>query len=150
MVGSGNSSNSNRLVDTARACGARSYLIEDETAIDPTWLTGAETVGVTAGASAPESLVQRVCAWLAERGVTEIEELAGALESGDVRAACRAPALVRPASARRAVSPCQRPEALGDLETVAGRGLDLDRERLARDSIAVHLEDLGETVFLGP
>ena len=81
VVGSGNSSNSNRLVDTARACGARSYLIEDETAIDPTWLTGVETVGVTAGASAPESLVQRVCAWLAERGVTEFEELAGALES---------------------------------------------------------------------
>ena len=81
VVGARNSSNSNRLVDTARACGARSYLIEDESAIDPAWLTGIDTVGVTAGASAPESLVQRVCAWLSERGAVEIEELAGVLET---------------------------------------------------------------------
>ena len=81
VVGSGNSSNSNRLVDAAQACGAKSYLIEDETSIDPEWLVEAETVGVTAGASAPESLVQRVCAWLAERGAAEIEELAGVLET---------------------------------------------------------------------
>ena len=81
VVGSCNSSNSNRLVDTARACGTRSYLIEDETSIDPAWLTNAETVGVTAGASAPESVVQRVCAWLAERGAAEIEELAGVVEA---------------------------------------------------------------------
>ena len=81
VVGSGNSSNSNRLVDAAEACGARSYLIEDETAIDPSWFSEADTVGVTAGASAPESLVQRVCAWLVERGAPEIEELSGVLET---------------------------------------------------------------------
>ena len=80
-IGSRNSSNSNRLVDAARACGARSYLIEDERAIDPSWFAEADTVGVTAGASAPESLVQRVCTWLAERGAAEIEELSGVLET---------------------------------------------------------------------
>ena len=75
VVGSANSSNSQRLVETARASGADSFLIEDETAIDPDWLAGVDTVGVTAGASAPERLVQRVCAWLCEGNAAEIEEL---------------------------------------------------------------------------
>lgn len=81
VVGSTNSSNSRRLVEAAEGCGASSYLIEDETAIDPRWLTNVETVGVTAGASAPERLVERVCAWLRERGATEVEELTVALET---------------------------------------------------------------------
>ena len=64
VIGSKNSSNSNRLVEVARACGARAHLIEDETAIDPAWLRGVTAVGVTAGASAPERLVERVVAGL--------------------------------------------------------------------------------------
>src|SRR5207253_7345075 len=61
VLGSKNSSNSNRLVDVARAGGVPAQLIEDESAIDESWLDGAETVGITSGASAPEKLVQRVC-----------------------------------------------------------------------------------------
>jgi 4-hydroxy-3-methylbut-2-enyl diphosphate reductase len=74
VIGSRNSSNSNRLVEVARASGVESYLIDDETEIDEAWLhDGIETVGVTAGASAPERLVSRVCDWFRERGVTDIE-----------------------------------------------------------------------------
>jgi 4-hydroxy-3-methylbut-2-enyl diphosphate reductase len=72
VIGSRNSSNSNRLVEVARAGGVPAYLIEDETAIDDAWLAGAETVGITSGASAPESLVRRVIAWFAARGVTDV------------------------------------------------------------------------------
>ena len=68
-----NSSNSNRLVDVARAAGVASYLIDDETEIDATWLDGVKTVGVTSGASAPEKLVTRVCDWFRARGVERIE-----------------------------------------------------------------------------
>src|SRR5918911_2589028 len=67
-----NSSNSNRLVEVARAGGVDAYLVEDETEIDEAWLGGVETVGVTSGASAPESLVTRVCEWFRRRGVSEI------------------------------------------------------------------------------
>jgi 4-hydroxy-3-methylbut-2-enyl diphosphate reductase len=73
VIGSRNSSNSNRLVDVARAGGVPAHLIEDESAIDPSWLDGVETVGITSGASAPEKLVQRVCDWFRARGVAEIE-----------------------------------------------------------------------------
>ena len=73
VIGSRNSSNSNRLVDVARAAGVRSYLIDDETEIDEAWLGDVETVGVTSGASAPESLVERVCDWFRARGA-EIEQ----------------------------------------------------------------------------
>ena len=55
VIGSRNSSNSNRLVEVARADGVAAYLIDDETDIDESWLDGAETVGLTSGASAPES-----------------------------------------------------------------------------------------------
>ena len=73
VIGSRNSSNSNRLVETARAAGTPAYLIDDETEIDEPWLEGAETVGITSGASAPEKLVTRVCDWFRDRGVTDIE-----------------------------------------------------------------------------
>jgi len=73
VIGSRNSSNSNRLVEVARANGVPSYLIDDESEIDETWTVGIDVVGVTSGASAPEKLVDRVCDWFRSRGVTEIE-----------------------------------------------------------------------------
>jgi 4-hydroxy-3-methylbut-2-enyl diphosphate reductase len=69
VLGSQNSSNSNRLVETARAAGVEAHLIEDETAIDERWFAEAETAGLTAGASAPEHLVRRVCDWFRAREV---------------------------------------------------------------------------------
>ncbi|MDQ3993008.1 MAG: 4-hydroxy-3-methylbut-2-enyl diphosphate reductase [Actinomycetota bacterium] len=68
VIGSRNSSNSNRLVEVARAGGVEAHLIDDERDIDDSWLERAETVGVTSGASAPESLVDGVCAWFRARG----------------------------------------------------------------------------------
>ena len=73
VIGSRNSSNSNRLVETARAAGTLAYLIDDESEIDEAWLVEARTVGITSGASAPEKLVGRVCDWFRARGVTNIE-----------------------------------------------------------------------------
>jgi 4-hydroxy-3-methylbut-2-enyl diphosphate reductase len=75
VIGSDNSSNSNRLAEVARARGARAYLIDDETEIDEGWLDGVETVGITSGASAPEWLVHRVIEYFRARGVAEIEEV---------------------------------------------------------------------------
>jgi 4-hydroxy-3-methylbut-2-en-1-yl diphosphate reductase len=80
VIGSGNSSNSKRLVETARALGVDAHLIEDETAIDERWLVDAETVGLTSGASAPERLVARVCQWFSERGVDEIRSAGAVVE----------------------------------------------------------------------
>jgi 4-hydroxy-3-methylbut-2-en-1-yl diphosphate reductase len=80
VIGSANSSNSNRLVEVARAGGVAAHLIEDETEIDESWLDGVETVGVTSGASAPESLVSRVCEWFRRRGVPEVESFASVYE----------------------------------------------------------------------
>jgi 4-hydroxy-3-methylbut-2-en-1-yl diphosphate reductase len=74
VVGSANSSNSRRLVEVAERHGARAHLIDDERAIDPAWLAGARTVGLTAGASAPEALVQRVLAALRSLGDTRVVE----------------------------------------------------------------------------
>ena len=72
VVGSKNSSNSNRLVEVAEAGGVPAHLIDDETEIDERWLDGVESVGLTSGASAPEWLVQRVIGWFRARGVSEI------------------------------------------------------------------------------
>ncbi|MBI1956620.1 MAG: 4-hydroxy-3-methylbut-2-enyl diphosphate reductase [Acidobacteria bacterium] len=75
VVGSANSSNSNRLVEVAQNKGLPSYLIEDQRAIELAWLENSRTVGVTAGASAPEYLVQRVLAFLGRHGFDRIEEV---------------------------------------------------------------------------
>ena len=74
VIGSRNSSNSNRLVEVARAGGVDARLIDDETDIDVAWLDGVESVGVTSGASAPEKLVARVCDWFRARGVTDFSD----------------------------------------------------------------------------
>ncbi|MCS6861259.1 MAG: 4-hydroxy-3-methylbut-2-enyl diphosphate reductase [Abditibacteriales bacterium] len=75
VIGSQNSSNSQRLKEVAQGAGVRAYLIEDETKIDPAWLDGVESVGITAGASAPESLVESVVNYLCQLGATEVEEI---------------------------------------------------------------------------
>jgi 4-hydroxy-3-methylbut-2-enyl diphosphate reductase len=75
VVGSQTSSNANRLVEVARTQGADAYLIDDERDLDPAWLHGHETVGLTAGASSPDLLVDRVFDRLAELGFEEREEV---------------------------------------------------------------------------
>jgi 4-hydroxy-3-methylbut-2-enyl diphosphate reductase len=80
VIGSRNSSNSNRLVEVARAAGVDAHLIDDETDIDERWLARAETVGVTSGASAPERLVERVCEWFRARGVDDITPFSSVYE----------------------------------------------------------------------
>jgi 4-hydroxy-3-methylbut-2-enyl diphosphate reductase len=74
VVGSPNSSNSQRLVDVARADGTPAHLVDDVRDIDERWLEGCETVGLTSGASAPERLVAEVCAWFAARGAEVSEQ----------------------------------------------------------------------------
>jgi 4-hydroxy-3-methylbut-2-enyl diphosphate reductase len=69
VVGSSNSSNSQRLVEVARAEGTAAHLVDDVHGIDESWLAGCETIGLTSGASAPERLVTEVCDWFRARGV---------------------------------------------------------------------------------
>jgi 4-hydroxy-3-methylbut-2-en-1-yl diphosphate reductase len=85
VIGSRNSSNSNRLVEVARSRGVAAYLIDDESEIEDAWLAGVESVGITSGASAPESLVRRVVAWFREFGVDEIRSHNAALENVSFR-----------------------------------------------------------------
>jgi 4-hydroxy-3-methylbut-2-en-1-yl diphosphate reductase len=74
VAGSQTSSNSKRLVEVAERAGARAYLVDDETEVDVAWLHGVSTVGVTAGASAPERIVDRIVGALAALGPIEVEE----------------------------------------------------------------------------
>lgn len=83
VVGSPNSSNSNRLRELAERCGARAHLIDSAAEIDSAWLEGVVGVGVTAGASAPEQLVREVVIRLTELGVAAVAEDAGIRE--DIR-----------------------------------------------------------------
>jgi 4-hydroxy-3-methylbut-2-enyl diphosphate reductase len=81
VVGSPNSSNSNRLRELAEKQGVPAHLIDGAGDIDPAWLAGKSRIGVTAGASAPEGLVQDVVAHLRERGSGEVRELEGDAEN---------------------------------------------------------------------
>jgi len=75
VVGSRNSSNSNRLVEEAVLAGARAYLVDDVSEIDPAWLEGVETIGITSGASAPEFLVNEIVRVLRAGRRVEVEEV---------------------------------------------------------------------------
>jgi 4-hydroxy-3-methylbut-2-enyl diphosphate reductase len=73
VIGSTNSSNSQRLVDVARDCGARAHLIDNESQVQEEWLDGARVVGVSSGASAPEELVERLVQFFRDRGTETVE-----------------------------------------------------------------------------
>jgi 4-hydroxy-3-methylbut-2-en-1-yl diphosphate reductase len=75
VLGSTNSSNSNRLVEVAEKSGGRAYLIDDSKSINPDWLKDTTRVGITAGASSPELLIEKVVEYLENLGFLEIEEL---------------------------------------------------------------------------
>jgi len=75
VIGSRNSSNSNRLVEVARECGAASHLIDNEGQVQEEWLDGMRVVGITSGASAPEELVKRLVQFFRARGTSVVEEL---------------------------------------------------------------------------
>ncbi|MEX0832483.1 MAG: 4-hydroxy-3-methylbut-2-enyl diphosphate reductase [Actinomycetota bacterium] len=81
VIGSDNSSNSNRLVEVAEDAGTPAYLVDDQTEVDPAWLDGADVVGLTSGASAPEWLVGRMIDFLGEQGASAVEEVQVAEES---------------------------------------------------------------------
>ncbi|MBU2885213.1 4-hydroxy-3-methylbut-2-enyl diphosphate reductase [Gilvimarinus agarilyticus] len=81
VVGSPNSSNSNRLRELAERCGAEAYLVDGPEQIDSNWLVGKRQVGITAGASAPETLVQQVIATLVQHGADSPQEVDGIPET---------------------------------------------------------------------
>ncbi|HEY8570579.1 4-hydroxy-3-methylbut-2-enyl diphosphate reductase [Microbulbifer sp.] len=81
VVGSPNSSNSNRLRELAERCGTDAYLIDGPDCVDAAWLNGKKTIGITAGASAPEVLVERVIQKLRELGAEAPNEVAGIPEN---------------------------------------------------------------------
>jgi 4-hydroxy-3-methylbut-2-enyl diphosphate reductase len=83
VIGSRNSSNSQRLVEVARDYGAEAHLIDNENQVEEAWLDGKRVVGISSGASAPEELVQRLVGFFEERGVQDVSELQ--VVSEDVR-----------------------------------------------------------------
>jgi 4-hydroxy-3-methylbut-2-enyl diphosphate reductase len=74
VIGSRNSSNSQRLVEVARDYGAEAQLIDNEHEVREEWLEGKRVVGITSGASAPEELVQRLVDFFRDRGVGDVSE----------------------------------------------------------------------------
>ena len=98
VIGSRNSSNSNRLVEVARDHGADSYLIDNEDQVEEQWLEGKRVVGISSGASAPEELVQRLVDFFRARGTEDVEEFQVVQE--DVR--FMLPKTIRQALAARA------------------------------------------------
>jgi len=80
VLGSDNSSNSRRLREVAETGGAKAYLIDDASEIDPAWLDNVECVGITAGASAPEYLVQQVVDYFRSRGAEEVVDVSAVEE----------------------------------------------------------------------
>jgi 4-hydroxy-3-methylbut-2-enyl diphosphate reductase len=103
VVGSGNSSNSVRLVEVALDAGAgASYRVDSAAELQEEWVAGADVVGVTSGASVPEVLVDEVLAWLAERGHGPVESVSTAEES---LVFALPPELRRDLKARQAASP---------------------------------------------
>jgi len=74
VIGSKNSSNSNRLVEVARELGTESHLIDNEAQVEEAWLEGKRVVGITSGASAPEELVSRLVDFFRARGTDQVEE----------------------------------------------------------------------------
>jgi 4-hydroxy-3-methylbut-2-enyl diphosphate reductase len=80
VVGSPNSSNSNRLREVAKNLGVESYMVDNATELEPAWLDGKQRIGVTAGASAPDVLVQEVIARLRKLGADEVTQLDGVVE----------------------------------------------------------------------
>jgi 4-hydroxy-3-methylbut-2-enyl diphosphate reductase len=97
VIGSRNSSNSNRLVEVARESGAESHLIDNENEVREQWLDGARVVGITSGASAPEELVTRLVEFFRARGTTDVAELEVVQE--DVRFMLPKPIRQAPAAA---------------------------------------------------
>ena len=81
VIGARNSSNSNRLREIGAELNVPSYLIDDATALDPAWLQGKSRVGITAGASAPEALVEEVVERLRELGTCTVTTLSGLIEN---------------------------------------------------------------------
>jgi 4-hydroxy-3-methylbut-2-enyl diphosphate reductase len=81
VVGSPTSSNSNRLRDVAAKYGTPSYMVDHASELKPEWLVGKRTIGLTAGASAPDILVQQVIARLRELGAVSVRTLAGIQET---------------------------------------------------------------------
>ena len=81
VIGAKNSSNSNRLREIGAEIGIDSYLIDDASQLDPAWLNGKSVIGVTAGASAPEELVQQLVGRLRELGASSVESLGRVVEN---------------------------------------------------------------------
>jgi len=104
VVGSRNSSNSNRLREIGLEQGIPSYLIADGSELDPAWLNGVQTVGLTAGASAPEDLVLDVIEALRRNGQVEVQQMDGVREDIEFRL----PAELRTPSQRETVAPSVR------------------------------------------
>lgn len=101
VVGSRNSSNSNRLREIGTERGLPSYLIANGSELDPAWLRGVKTIGLTAGASAPEELVLDVIDTLRRHGQVDVESMDGVREDIEFRL----PAELRMPAARKAVEP---------------------------------------------